>query len=185
MSGDVANPRLWTGADVYFAALGTTAPTNIATALTSTWLAGALGLLGEDGLSEKRDGDTTDRYAWGNILVRRTRSKHKRSFTVVALEDNPNVFALGNPGSSAATVSGVTTRTVKVPVITPVAVLLQLTDGGITKRRVVPKVDAEITGDVVLSETDLAGTEFTFTVYPAANGTLYYDISDDPQWVAP
>lgn len=181
MAGDTDNPRLWEGADFYAAPVGTTAPTDVDTALAVAWL--AAGLLSEDGASETRDQDSTDHYAWGGKLVRTTRSKHKRQLKVTCLEDNLIVFGLVNPGSTAATTTGVTTRTVKVPKQDPRAFLLELRDGDITKRRVIPKGEVVEVGEVAFSDSDLTAYELTITIYPAADDTLYLDITDDPQAV--
>src|SRR5687768_10959035 len=105
MAGDVANPRIWTNADVYTAPLGTTAPTDVAAAWGAGW--DPVGLLAEDGLTESRDSDSNDFYAWGGTLIRTVRSKHKRTFTVTALEDSHLVWELTNPGSTAATATGI------------------------------------------------------------------------------
>src|SRR5688500_3782241 len=102
MLGDTDNPRIWLGADAFTAPVGTSQPTDTETAWPEAW--DELGLLSEDGMSEAREQDSTDHFAWGGIHVRTTRSKHKRTITVTALEDNPVVFALVNPGSTAETV---------------------------------------------------------------------------------
>lgn len=179
MAGDTDNPRLWEGADLYVAPVGTTAPTDVATPWAVAWK--AAGLLSEDGASESRDQDSTDHYAWGGILVRTTKSKHKRQIKVTCLEDNLVVFGLTNPGSTAATAAGVTTRTVKVPKSDPRSFGLELRDGEVTKRRLLPKGEVEEVGEVTLSDSELQAFELTITIYPAADGTLYLDITDDPQ----
>ncbi|MFF5285185.1 hypothetical protein [Streptomyces sp. NPDC013171] len=181
MAGDTDNPRLWQGADFYAAPIGTTAPTDVATALAAAWL--PVGLLSEDGASESRDQDSSDFYAWGGVLVRTSKSKHKRQIVVTCLEENLVVFGLVNPGSSASTTTGVTTRTIKVPKADPRAFVLELHDGDVKKRRVIPKGEVESVGEVTLSDSALTAYELTITIYPAADGTLYLDITDDPQAV--
>ncbi|MEU0992008.1 hypothetical protein [Streptomyces sp. NPDC005953] len=183
MAGDTDNPRLWEGADFYAAPVGSTAPTDTITAWAAAWK--AAGLLSEDGASESRDQDSTDHYAWGGILVRTTRSKHKRQLKVTCLEDNLVVFGLVNPGSTAVTATGTTTRSIKVPTADPRAFGLELRDGGITKRRVIQKGEVDEVGEVSLSDSELTAYELTITIYPAADGTLYTDITDDPQAVVP
>lgn len=108
MAGTTTNPRVWFNADVYVAPVGTAQPTDTTTALNAALK--PLGLLSEDGMTETRGDTTDDKYAWGGILVRTTRSKHKRTFKVAALENNSTVFALVNPGSTSvpATVAAVT-----------------------------------------------------------------------------
>lgn len=184
MAGDVANPRIWENADVYVAPLGTTAPADTTTALTTAFK--ALGLLSEsDNLVEHRDEDSTDHYAYGNILVRTKRSKHKRTFILTALEDNPTVWGLVNPGSTATSTTGMTTRVTKVPVSNPQAFLIQVKDGGVTKRRMVKRGEVTAVDDVTFSDSDMQGYKLTITVYPDSSGVLYTDITDDPQAVGP
>ena len=179
MAGDVDNPRIWLGADVYTAPVGTTLPTNTTTALNAGFR--ALGLLSEDGMTESREEDVTDHWAWGNILVRTTRAKHKRQFVVTALEDNDVVFDLVNPGSNTATVSGVVTRTVYVPDANPQAFVFQLVDGSITKRIAIPRGEVSAVGEKTYSDTEMAMTELTIAVYPDENGLLFYEITNDTQ----
>lgn len=183
MAGDTANPRIWLNADAYVAPVGTTAPTDLTTALNVAFK--ALGLLSEDGLSETRENDTTDHYAWGGILYRTTRSKHKRTLKITALEDNLVVWGLVNPGSTAVTASGVTTRTVKVPTTDPRAMVLVTTDGGITRRRAIARCEVTEIGDVTESDSEASMYELTVVVYPSAAAVLYVDITNDPQAITP
>jgi len=178
MAGDIENPRIWSGADVYVGATSTTAPTNIASPLDAGFK--ALGLLGEDGASETRDQDSTDHYAWGGILVRTTRSKYKRSITVTALEDNLVVLGLVEPGSVTSDTGTVATTVVSTPSGSdPRSFVLVLTDGDVTKRRYIPRGEVTEVGDVSLSDSEMTGYELTITIYPV-NGVLYKDITDDP-----
>lgn len=180
MSGNTANPRIWINGDVLTAPAGTTEPTDVSAAWPAGWA--ALGLLSEDGATEARDESTDDKYAWGGILVRTTRSKHKRTIKVIALEDNPTVFGLVNPGSSAVTATGVTTRTVKVP-NTPNrrAFGIEVKDGNTIKRRVIPDGEVTEVGEVAFSDEEMTGYELTITIYPDASGVLYRDITNDAQ----
>lgn len=179
MSGTPENARIWSDGDVYVAPVGTTAPVNLATALNAAF--DPLGLLGSEGLTENREQDTDDKWAWGGILVRTRKSKHKRTFKVVALEDNPVVFGLINPGSDVVTASGINTKTVKVPTTDKRAFVFQMSDGDdVTRRRVVPVGEVTDVGETVYSEDGMAMVELTITAYPASDGTLYLDIDDDP-----
>ena len=180
MAGDVANPRIWEGADAYVAPLGTTPPNDVDTAWADPWA--ALGLLGDDGASEAREQDSADHYAWGGILVRTTRSKFKRSMKITCLEDNLNVFGLVNPGSTFTTdETGLTTRTVKVQSSDIRAFGLETRDGTITRRRVIPRGEVVEVGEVALSDSAMTMFELTINIYPDADGVLYTDLTDDPQ----
>jgi hypothetical protein len=179
MAGDVANPRIWENADVYVGPLGTTPPAT--PTATPNVAYKPLGLLSEDdNLVEHRDEDSTDHYAYGNILVRTQRSKHKRTFTVTALEDNPTVWGLVNPGSTATSTTGVTTRVTKVPSANPQAFLVKLRDGGVTLVRAIARGEVTAVDDVTFSDSDMTGYALTITVYPDSAGVLYTDITDNP-----
>lgn len=180
MAGNTANPRIWESADVYVAPVGTARPTNIATALSGTWV--SVGLLSDEtGMVEGRDEQVNDYYAWGNILVRTTRSKHKRTIKIAFLEDNPTVFGLVNPGSTTFTESNLATRTVKTPTANPKAWVIQTTDGENIRRRAIPRGEIIEVADITHSENEMTMYEATINVYPDSNGVLWYDISNDDQ----
>lgn len=181
MAGDTSNPRVWANADVFTAALGTTPPSDIATAWGGAW--DDLGLMSEDGFTESAADAVDDKYAYGSILVRTTRSKHKRAIKVYALEDNPTVFGLVNPGSTAVSAGGITTRGIHVPATNRRAFGLELRDGDITKRRIIPSGEIMNVGDIKIADTELEVKELDITIYPDSTGLLYIDITDDPQAV--
>lgn len=180
-TGNVEETELWTGADIYYAPLATTGPADLTTEWTAEWK--ALGLLdGDDGISESRDATTSENYAWGGILFRRTVSKQKRQFVFTALEDNDNVYLLANPGSSSTSATGVRTRISKVPVSGDrFALGFELRDGSRVKRRIVPTCEVDSVDDIKESESDPTVYKITVTVYPAADGTLYTTIETDPE----
>lgn len=179
MSGNVSNPRLWEGADLWTAPVSTAIPAALDDAMSTVPDWKAVGLLSEDGASEARDEDSTDFYAWGGKLIRTKRSKHKRTITVTCLEDNLTVFGLVNPGSTATTASGVNTRTVKIPKQDRRSFVLELVDGDITRRRHIPTGEVTAVGEVPLSESALQAFELTITIYPTADDTLYVDYDND------
>lgn len=181
MAGSVDNPRLWEGADFYTAPVGTDLPTLLTDAMSAVPAWKAVGLLSEDGASESRDEDTNDFYAWGGKLIRTQRSRHKRTMVVTCLEDNLVVFGLVNPGSTAATASGVNTRTVKIPRSDKVAFVLEMADGDIVKRRHIPSGEVTEVGEVTLSDSELQAYELTITIYPDSDDVLYVDYDNDPQ----
>lgn len=178
MAGDVANPRIWIGADIYAAAVGTPYPATVAEAWAAAWT--ALGLLSEDGMTETRDQDVTDHYAWGGNLVRTTKSKFKRSFKFIALEDNPVVFGLVNPGSTKVTHLGITERVIVNPTSDPRSFGFELRDGTITKRIIIPRGEVIEVGDITFQDSAITGYELTVNVYPV-NNVLYREITNDTQ----
>ncbi|WP_458085817.1 phage tail tube protein [Streptomyces malaysiensis] len=187
MAGSIDAPRLWEGADFYTGPVGTALPTSLATAMSTVPAWKAAGLLSEDGASESRDEDSTDFYDWRGQLIRTKRSKHKRQIKVTCLEDNLVVFGLVNGSGSTFTTdseTSVNTRTVKAPKSEKLSFVLELEDGGITRRRHIPTGEVTEVGEVTLGPSDLQAFELTITIYPSVDGTLYVDIDNDPTNVA-
>jgi hypothetical protein len=177
MSGDTANAALWQNADVYKAPSGTAGPADVATPWAVAWEAAGL-LDGEEGFTESRDEDSSEFYAWGGILVKKTKSKHKRTIKFVAMEDNPVVFDLVNPGSTRSTdAGGLTTSTVKVPTNAEFAIGFETRDGDKIKRRMVKRATVETIGEIKESESEPTVYEITVVLYPEADGTLYTEVS--------
>ncbi|USL85079.1 major tail protein [Arthrobacter phage SWEP2] len=180
MAGDAKETQLWQGADVYIAPLETAAPIDTTTAWGAGWE--AVGLLdGEAGFVQSREQDTSEHYAWGGKLFRRTSSKHKRSFKFVALEDNDVVFDLVNPGSTRSTTTGVRTSTIKTPVAgQKFSVGFELRDGGRTKRRHAAIAEVSEVAEIKESENEPTVYEITVLIFPEADDTLFTEIEDDP-----
>jgi len=180
MAGDATQTALWTGADVFIAPEDTAGPADITTPWGVGW--DTVGLLdGEDGITEGREGDSSEHYAWGGILYRRTNSKHKRTFKFVALEDNDTVFDLVNPGSTRTVTTGVRTAKIKAPVAgTRFAVGFEVRDGAKVKRRFAKHAEVTEVGEIKEAENEPTVYEITVVVYPEADGTLYTVVEDDP-----
>lgn len=175
MAGDTDNVDLWQDADVYIGEVGATEPTDVTTAWGGDW--DLVGLLdGDEGFTQTREEDTSERYAWGSILVKKTRSKHKRTIRFVALEDNDTVFNLVNPGSDRETAGGLTTSTVKVPRYAEFAIGFETREGDKVKRRLVKRADIEEVGEIKDTEADVTVYEITVVLLPEEDGTLYVDL---------
>jgi len=181
MAGSTANVRVWQTAEVFAAPVGTAPPTDVATPLVAAWK--DLGVLHEDGLNFSQDRNMTEHFGYGIGLIRITNNQHTRKFTLSALEDNPTVFDLRNPGSTAVTAAGVTTRTLKTPKTNPRAFILQNKDGGITRRIVIPNGEVVEIGDSPIKEDEMAVTEMTLVAYAASDTSWGFEITSDPQAV--
>ncbi|WVX87933.1 major tail protein [Arthrobacter phage Snek] len=180
MAGDAKNTALWTGADVYIAPENTAGPTDLTAAWAVAWK--AVGLLdGEEGITEARESESSDFYAWGGLLYRRTNSKHKRTFKFVALEDNDTVFSLINPGSTRTVTTGIRTGKIKAPTAgARFAVGFEVSDGTKKERRFAKSAEVIEVGEIKESENEPTVYEITVVVYPEADGTLYTTIEKDP-----
>lgn len=176
MSGNTANASQWANADVYIAPANTAGPTDTSTVWAVAWLSAGL-LDGDEGLSMSRDDDSNSAYAWGGILVKQTKSKHKRQVTFSMLEDNVVTFAFLNPGSTRATVSGTTTSAYKIPIYGNVALGFELRDGTKITRRFCKSAVIDKVDDVKDAESDLTVYKVTVTLYPESDGTIYREVS--------
>jgi hypothetical protein len=179
MSGNAENTSLWSGADVYVAPSGTTGPATLSGAWPAGW--DAVGLLdGAEGFTETRDEDTSEKYAWGSILYRTTRSKHKRSFKFVALEDNAVTFGLVNPGSERTSAAGVRTSKIKAPTAKRFAIGFETRDGDRVKRRFGEATVTEV-GDIKEGEEDPTVFEITVVMFPDSDGVIYTTVETDTE----
>lgn len=183
MSGNTTNAKIWAGADVFVAwaedEATATAPADVTTAWAAGW--NPAGLLDpEEGFTESREEDSNEFYAWGGVLVKKTKSRHKRTIKFVALEDNDTTFRLVNPGSTRAP-DGVDptllVSTVKVPKYEEFQIGFETTDADEIRRRVCTRAEIEEIGEIKDSETELTVYEITVVLYPEADGTLYTELS--------
>jgi len=183
MSGNSKNTAQWSDADVYLADVDTEGPEDLAESWGSLWE--LVGLLdGSEGFTESREEETSEKYAWGGRLYRRTKSQHKRSIKFVALEDNKATFRLVNPGSTRTTVDGVRRSKVVVPKSDAFAIGFELRDGDRVKRRFVKHAEVSEIGDVKDGEEDSTVYEITVLIFPEDDGTLYTTVESDPAAVA-
>lgn len=165
MSGDTDNASLWTDADVYVAALGVATPATIDDAFPAHWQ--LVGLLdGDDGFSEGRSWDKSDKFAWGDILVRTARRNFKLTKKFTALERNAATEELMWPGS--------TVGTLVVPRPDRIQIGFETREGEI-KRRLICAYQAEVDldGDIDDKEGDLTKYKFIATIYPDSDGNLW------------
>lgn len=171
MSGNTENARLWADADVYIGPLTATNPASVSEEFSADW--GLVGLLdGDDGITETRDVDTSDLYAWGGILVRTSRKNFKLTKKFSALEDNATTRGVIWPGSPAGTLI--------VPRPVPVKVAFETRDGD-TVRRLITKRYAVIDtdGDLAENESDLSKVGLAAVIYPTAAGELFIEQKSD------
>lgn len=185
MAGTVENVRIWTSADVYTAPEGTALPTNIASPLNAAFE--AVGYISQDdAISLEWTSDDTDHYAYGSVYIRKTSIKAKQVLNFTALEDTDIVFQLAYPGSDAETAGGVTTRTVRPKNLglAVVAMVIELTDGDITKRIAIPRAQVTVAGSASISDNEMAGVPMIVDMLGATgeDDETYFsiEITDDP-----
>ncbi len=184
MSGSADNTNLWLDADVYIAPKGTAGPTDLVAAWGAGWE--LVGLLdGEEGFTEAREAETSEHYAWGGRLYKRSTSKHKRTVKFVALEDNATTFKLVNPGSTRTSADGVRSAVIKTPAKAEAfSIGFELREGNTVKRRVGQIAEVAEIGEIKESEADPTVYEITVVIFPEEDGTLFRTVETDPAFVA-
>ena len=175
--GDRANVRSWDSIDVYTAVVGSTAPTDVATALAAAFT--AIGLLSEDEFTRTFEVDRNELRSLGGNLVRVKRQAQTVSFAFTALENSHKVFTVANPGSTAVTATGITTRTFKKQTTLEVAMVVQATEGSIISRLWVPRAELFADGDMQMGPSGMYETPMSAMVYPDSSGNLFYEITND------
>lgn len=179
MALDAANVRVGITGGVRSAPVGTTAPTNPTDAYGAGWA--EYGYISEDGVEETFTSESTDIRAWQNgVLVRTVNSKTDAMFKFVVIETNKNILADFRPGSSVSTAAGITTTTVKPITPNARAFSLDVVDGSYNTRKVIPRGEIVDRGAIVYKNDEAIGYEVTIKVYPASDGTLYLEYSNDP-----
>jgi hypothetical protein len=179
MALDAANVRVGITGGVRSAPVGTTAPTNPTDAYGAGWV--EYGYVGEDGVEETFTAESTDIRAWQNgVLVRTVNSKTDATFKFMVIETNKNILADFRPGSTVSTSGGVTTTTVKPINPNPRAFALDVIDGSYNTRKIIPRGEIVDRGPITYKTDEAIGYEITIKAYPASDGTLYVEYSNDP-----
>lgn len=177
VGGSSTNIRAWDTVDVYTAPTGSTLPTDTSTALNAAFT--AVGLMSEDEIVRTRNVDRNELRSLGGRLVRVKRSAQSMQFAFTALENIHKVFTVANPGSTAATATGTTTRTYKEQTTVNLAVVIHAVEGTNITRIVIPTGEIFADGDTTMGPSGMYQTPMTLMVYPDSTGTLFTEITND------
>lgn len=139
-----------------------------------------LGWLSEDGISEARSEDAQNFRAYqGGTIVRRKKTSVEDTITFQCLEETAAVVGLRYAGQTPTATGGVATINVKEQTKDdPRAFIVDVVDGGATKRYVVP-IGYAGSGTLVHSNSAMTVYEFTVTIVGD-----YDIITDSPGVVA-
>ncbi|MGZ4530729.1 MAG: phage tail tube protein [Mycobacteriaceae bacterium] len=170
MAKDRANIRTY-GDDasaVYVAPKGTTGPTTLAAPGVGFT---EVGWLSEDGVDFDRSTDrTTYRGFQGAAVVKVKTVSVEDTFKFVCLEETATTLGLAFAGVTPTTATGVDTFAITNQAKSDErAWVVDLIDGTVTKRYVVPAGNAELTGTIAHKNSDMTMYEFTVTINGAYN----------------
>jgi hypothetical protein len=141
-----------------------------------------VGFISDDGVVEARDRDSDQVRAWqGGAIVRTVRASDSRRFTFTFLETNKTTMGLIRSGSTPSTATGVTTTNVKAHTGSDLrAWIIDTNDGAVHTRKIIQRGEVVEQGDIVYRNTEVTAYEVTVECYPASDGTLYTELTDDP-----
>lgn len=161
MAGDPSNASLWPDADVYTAPVGTSLPATVDDEFPAGW--DLVGLLdGAEGFKHMREESVQDLFAWGGILVRRSRRNFKATVGFTLLEDNDVTRELVWPGSTATSIV--------VPVPARILIAFETREDDKVQRLISAyEAEVEVNGDIVDKEEDLTKYPMLATIFPDAS----------------
>ena len=162
-----ANVRVAVTGGVYRGVSGTTVPTTVNGVLNVALK--DQGYVGEDGITQSIDKDTTDITAWQNSdIVREVQTSHKLTYQLKLIEVNPETLktVYGNHAAGTTLITGAT--------LPASAWVFNVVDGENLIRLVIPDGQVHEIGDVVYAAGEEVGHEITITCYPDASGVKAY-----------
>lgn len=182
-----AQIRVAGGGEVFVAPVGSTAPTDVGTALDAAFI--GLGYDSDAGLTISRSTTMTDIPAWQSAVpVRRVASDQTMSVASEFMQSNPDVVPLymGTGDFTAVTGMHSATDTKASADINPTAIeraiIFELTDGAVKTRVYIPKADVSPNGDQTASRTAAILYPLMMTALaPDTGTTLYWIFSNDPE----
>lgn len=164
---------------IYCGPKGSTLPTDLTTDIDAALE--DLGWLTDTGIGEAPTTNTNVRRGINGSIVKTIKTSDDTSFTFECYERNAVTVGLVRPGSTPATMDTVTTTNVKAYLGSNEKAFVLHIDYGTYKRRVaIARGEAFLTGTIQDKPGDLAVLQFRIDCYPAADGTKYIDITDNP-----
>ena len=162
------------------AALGTALPTDSTSELDAAFT--ALGLLGEDGLSETENRNQDEIRAWGGSLARVVQTKWGIQVTFTFLERTTAVLkeVRGEDNVTETTATQKKLRVVKrnSKVLPRRSYVAQIKDGENALRLVYPEAQIGEVGDVQYTHSDLVKYEVTLNCYEDESGNAAYEYDE-------
>lgn len=164
MSKTLGNIRVYgdSASGVWVAPKGTTGPTTLA-APSGTYK--ELGWLSEDGVDNDRSEESTKFKGWqGGGIVRVKSTSVEDTWRFQCLEETATTLGLLYKGQVPTVATGVGTITVTNQVVTDErAWVIDVVDGSVTKRYVIPSGVAQLTSAIAHKNDDMTVLEFTVT----------------------
>lgn len=174
--------RAYTDGAVYTHAVGATitAPTDASTALDVDFV--EVGAIGEDGLTETTDQETTNIFIWqGNRLARTLKGQATKTWQFAAAQTSLFNLGLQYAGSTVTSTSEGASVAEKPPTTDVRAWVLHGLDGDREQRIYIPRGEITARGEVVWSANGITVYEWTLSAYTddSGNWAYRYYVDDD------
>jgi hypothetical protein len=183
MATSAANVQVAVTGAVYASGAGTTvtAPTTATSTLDTDLI--DLGYIGEDGVVEHYEEDTTEIKAWqGGAIVRTMISSSKATFAFTMIENKEATVELYHKGSIMATDGGTGFKIdVKTPNADPRVFVIDVLDGTEHIRIYIPLGEVTERGDITYANEEAIAYPVVVTAYPN-NGVVCTKFSDIAAW---
>jgi hypothetical protein len=180
MVANAANVLVAATGAVYVAVLGSTAPTGASVAWAAAWK--ELGYIGEDGITENPGIDNEEIKAWqSGAVIRKVITGSTLDFSFECIETNQSVLGLFYPGSVLTQVVGPPAETKldqKLPVATFVAIGLDIVDGTVLERIIIPRASLSSREERTYANASARGYSITLSASPDSANILctrYYN----------
>ena len=162
------------GGGVWTAPVGTTAPTDATTALSSAF--DSLGYISEDGVNRSTKKDTEVVKAWGGNVVA-VLGKGKTETIKFTMLDADNVTGLGlTYGEATGTLAnGITVKSTAGQDPVQLYVVDMILADNVRQRLVIPRGVVTEVGDVTYSDGKVEGHEVTITAMEDSAGVTVYE----------
>jgi hypothetical protein len=157
------------GASIYSAPMGTALPAGVADAPGAGWI--ELGWVGEDGVTNGIQRDTTKHYAWGGSVVKTTQDKYTETFKFTLLETSREVLALVFGINNISGTGDNITVAHSEQMLDRQMFIIDFMDGKHLGRHVIKDAMVTEVADLKYSHKEITGYELTVDVYKPADGS--------------
>lgn len=160
---------------IWLAPYGSTGPSSVSDALDVAYK--SAGYIGEDGVTEANERDTSKIKAWGGDVVKIVQSEHSVTYMFRFIESLNGdvlkaVYGDSNVTTTAATVSSGTIHEVKIKgeMLPHFAIVFEIKDGDARIRISAEDVQITEVGEITYSDEDVIGYEVTVECFADADG---------------
>ena len=167
-------PRV--GGSVFFAPLGTTAPTDATSTLSSAFK--NMGYISDDGVSKEETRDSSEIKAWGGDVVLEPQTGKSDNYKMTFIESmNLEVLKAvhGKDNVSGTLATGVHVKANSKELDYGVWVIDTILNGDVLKRDVIPYGRIKEVAEVQYKDDSAIGYEVTIGAYPDSGGDTHHE----------